>query len=100
MKSLLYIVLKSPFICNVVENINMFSGDAEKGVILIEDGIYHAGHNKKRKELIDNNIKIYAIKDDLAARGYPDFSENGVNVVDYEGAVELMMEKYDSVITI
>ncbi len=100
MKSLLFIVLKSPFISDAVENINMFSGDAEKGVILFEDGVYFAATNIKRKEMIDINIKIYAIKDDLAARGYPEFSEEGVVVVDYDGAVDLMMEKYDSVITI
>ena len=100
MKSLLFIVLKSPFISKPVEHIKMLSGDAEKAVLLFEDGVYNAVHSEKRKKMNDNDIKIFAIKDDLAARGYPDFSNEGVDVVDYDSAVDLIMEKYDSVITI
>lgn len=99
MKSLLYIILKSPFISELVETINMLSGDAKKAVILFEDGIYHAVQSKKRKELLDNNIKIYAIKDDLLARGFS-LDIEGVDVVDYDMAIQLIMEKYDSIITI
>jgi sulfur relay protein TusB/DsrH len=100
MKNLLFVVLKSPFIAEAVGCINKLSGNANKAVLLFEDGIYHAVHTEKRKRLLDNNIKIFAIKDDLSARGYNDFQKEGVEVVDYGGAVDLIMEKYESVITI
>lgn len=100
MKSLMYIVLKSPFVSDVQETIETLSGESEKAVLLFEDGIYYATHSEKRKKLIESNIKIFAISDDLQARGYADFSDPGVEVMDYGAAIELIMEKYDSVITI
>lgn len=100
MKKLLFIALKSPFICNAAETINTLSRDANKAVLLFEDGVYHAVHSEKRKKLLDSNIKIYAIKDDLSARGYSNFQEEGVEIVDHGTTVDLIMEKYDSVITI
>lgn len=100
MKKYLFIVLGSPFKNEVVGMINTLAGDSEKAVLLFEDGVYHAAHSEKRKELADNGIKIYAIKDDLAARGYADIKAEDVNTVDHSGAVDLIMEEYDSAITI
>ena len=57
------------------------------------------GFRRKRKRLLDLGIKIFAASDDLKARGYVE-NYNGVDVVNYERIVEVLMEESDQIITL
>ncbi len=98
MRPRLYLVLHSPFECNCPEKIEMFSGNADAGVLLVEDGIYHAIISERRQALIKRNLKVYALDLCMKARGYGDFHEEGVEIVDLPRSVELMMDEYDGII--
>ena len=98
MRSRLYLVLHSPFECNCAEKIEMFSGNADAGVLLVEDGIYHAVHPDSRKALQKRNLKVYALDICMKARGYGDFSDDSVEIVNSRRAVQIVMDDYDGVI--
>ena len=98
MRKRLYLVLHSPFECDCPEHIERFSGKAEAGVLLIQDGVYYAVNHQRRKALLERNLQVYALDVCLAARGYGDFSAKGVEVVDSGRAVDLVMDEYDGVI--
>ncbi len=100
MRSYLFFLLKSPFEDDALSSIKTLAGDAEKAVLLSEDGIYHAVHSEKRTALIDQEIKIFAVEDNLAARGYEDFQHDDVEIIHCDRAVNLIMEEYDTTITI
>ncbi len=98
MKPRLYLVLHSPFECNCAEEIEKFSGNAEAGVLLVEDGIYYAVHPEMRKALHNRNLNVYALDVCMRARGYGTFSDPGVEIVNWGRAVQLIMDEYDGVI--
>ena len=98
MRSVLFIILHSPFEKSMVSRMEMVAGDAPKGVLLFEDGIYYATHPVFREALLKKGIKIYASETGTRARG----CETGipdVEFVDYDRAVDLIMEEYDTSIT-
>lgn len=98
MKSVLFIILHSPFEKNMVSRIEMVGGDAPKGALLFEDGIYYATHPKFRDTLLKKGIKLYVSEPCTKARGC-ETGIPGVEFVDYDRAVELIMEEYDTSIT-
>ncbi len=98
MKKRLYLVLHSPFECTCAEMIEVFSGKADAGVLLVEDGIYHAVHPGNRENLKKRNLKVYALDLCMKARGYGDFKSDDVEIVDTQRAVELMMDEYEGVL--
>ena len=100
MSQIIFTLLKSPFEKNELENMNVIAGNNDKGVVLFQDAIYYATVDRLRNELLEHNFKIYAIEDELDARGYGSFSEEGVDKIGYTEAVELIMEKNDKVISL
>lgn len=100
MKSILFVVIKSPFISNAAEGCKLLSLNGENAVLLTEDGVYNAVHDEKRKELLECGFKLYAIEDNLAARGFVDFKAEGVEVIDCSRAIDLIMEEFDTSITV
>lgn len=98
MRKRLYLVLHSPFECDCPEHIERFSGKADAGVLLIQDGVYYAVNPESRQALHKRNLKVYALNLCLDARGFGDFQHEGVEVVDSQRAVELVMDEYDGVI--
>ena len=100
MRNRLYLVLHSPFECACPEHIERFSGKAEGGVLLIQDGVYYAVNPEKREALHKRNLKLYALDLCLTARGFGDFQNDDVEIVNSQRAVELVMDEYDGVIRI
>jgi len=95
---LLHTVNKSPFLNAALASCIRNTKDGS-GILLIEDGIYGALKNTENSALIEQameNKKVYALGPDLMARGMQDRVIDGIEVVDYNGFVELST-KYDAV---
>ena len=98
MRKRLYLVLHSPFECDCPEHIERFSGKADAGVLLIQDGVYYAVNPERREALHKRNLKVYALDLCLDARGFGDFEHEDVEIVNSQRAVELVMDEYDGII--
>lgn len=67
-------------------------------VLLLEDGVYGARAGSAPADQLENardarDVRVYALGPDLAARGIsPDVLASGVEVLDYEGFVDLAVE--------
>ena len=90
---MLHIVNKSPLDRNALDTC---LATAQGGApLLIEDGVYAAttGNSAvgKLKQAM-GQMKVYALKPDLEARGMADRVLDGVNLVDYGGFVDLVTE--------
>lgn len=97
---LLFTLLKSPFEKNEIVTMDSIAGDNEKGVILFEDAVYYATSEQIRKELLSKNYSVFAIKEELEARGYSEFTAEGVEMIDYDAAVDIIMERFDKVVSL
>ena len=89
---MLHIVNKSPFERNALDSCLRF-GRAGSAVLLIEDGVYAATRGNIAEPKIKaalGNIKIYALRPDLEARGMQDTVMDGIELVDYGGFVDLV----------
>lgn len=96
---MLHTVNKSPFERNACTACLSHSLP-DSAVLFIEDGVYAAvggtEHEKEVRQAMDNR-KLYVLGPDLLARGFtPEQVIDGIDVVDYDGFVELT-EKHDKV---
>ncbi len=92
---MLHIVVKSPFERNALESCLRL---AEPGspILLIEDGVYGALDNTNVAPAVKSAMAdhpMYALDADLKARGVADRVIDGIEVVDYEGFVDLVVDK-------
>ena len=92
--SILHTVNKSPF---EKPSLNSCLQHALPGsvVLLIEDGVYGARAGSAPAEQLTRvqGVRVCALGPDLAARGIsPDVLASGVEVLDYEGFVDLAVE--------
>lgn len=91
---MLHIVNKSPFEKRSLDScLRIASKDS--AILLIEDGVYavtkgNALEAKIKKAMLDK--KVYALAPDVEARGMQNSVMDGVNLVDYGGFVELVVE--------
>jgi tRNA 2-thiouridine synthesizing protein B len=89
---MLHIVNKSPYERNALDSCLRFGRDGS-AVLLIEDGVYAATRGNiaepKIRAALDQ-MKIYALRPDLEARGMQDAVTEGVQLVDYGGFVDLV----------
>ena len=92
--ALLHTVNKSPFEKSSLETCLRIAA-AGSSIILIEDGVYAAMNGTALNgKLSDagNRLKIYVLGPDLAARGLSERDVmNGIEVVDYDGFVDLVV---------
>lgn len=94
--STLHTVNKSPFERNSLETcLSLCKTDGS--ILLIEDGVLGAMQNTSVSERITNaiqsGIKVYALSEDLAARGLANERTIAqVSLVDYAGFVKLATE--------
>ena len=90
---MLYIMAKSPLNTRDLEQCSNLKKSSDSKVLLIEDAVIAA---KKGivddiiKKIQDQGVKIYALKEDLEARGLNDIKD--VLITDYEGFVDLVVE--------
>ncbi len=93
--AMLHIVNKSPFERN---SLSACVRLAKKGssILLIEDGIYASTKNTTVSPMVNDalkEIKFYVLGPDLDARGMKESNLiEGMNVVDYEGFVDLVTD--------
>ncbi|MDY6865835.1 MAG: sulfurtransferase complex subunit TusB [Halobacteriota archaeon] len=99
MKSIIFVILKTPSEGDPTDLASTLAGDNKRSFMLLEDGVYWAISDERRRILKDQNAEIFAANDDLLARGY-DCEIEDVKRLDYEGIVEVLMEEYDQIITL
>tara|TARA_B110000438_G_scaffold229539_1_gene224338 strand:- start:186 stop:488 length:303 start_codon:yes stop_codon:yes gene_type:complete len=92
----LHIVNKSPSQSNVLDSC-IHRTEPGSAILLIEDAIYalfkYNELNTKHKNLA--KIKVYALADDVIARGATEWSPDNIKLIDYAGFVKLT-ELYQS----
>lgn len=107
MEKILYLTSKSIYICAAQRTLlEIISKQIEKGysvaVLLIQDSTLACWKDGKNviSEAGEKGIEVYAIKEDLDARGIVgDKIHPSIKPVNYDEAMQLIMEKYDKVIT-
>ena len=74
---------------------------SETGILLIQDGVFMADKGcHERKALESYGVTIHVSKKHAEERGLINRMDESVKLVDYPGIVDLIMEKYDRVISI
>ncbi len=90
---MLHIINKSPFISLALKDCLRFAGNTD-AILLIEDGVYAALETYMSKHLIPlnlNQLTIYALNEDIYARGLIDRISSKINIIDYPGFVDLTL---------
>ena len=67
------------------------------GILFIEDGVYHCSDHSLLTT-IAAPVQMYALREDLVARGLLDKNTTNTETVDYEGFVQLCCD-YDKVVS-
>lgn len=91
---MLHVVNKSPFERSSLESCLKHARPGS-AVILIEDGIYGALKGtafSPRLQQAMQNVKVYALQQDVEMRGMQGRVLDGVTLVDYAGFVDLVTE--------
>ena len=95
MKTMLHLVNKSPTDRNSLDSCLRLAKSGSS-VILIEDGVYAAMQNATSADAVIRRMKdltFYVLGPDVSARGLDDTALiDGINVVDYGGFVDLVVE--------
>jgi len=93
--STLHTINKSPFDRNSFASCMRVISDGD-AILFIEDGIYAATAGTSFSDAVKaatNSHTVYVLGPDLSARGMSnDGVVEGINVVDYEGFVDLVVE--------
>lgn len=100
MKSTLFVMLKGPHESCDLDLIGRIGGEDRKAVILFEDAVYFSAIGSKGIDLLERVDEAFVIADDLKARGVADRSIEGFQQIDYQRAVDLIMEDYDQTVTL
>jgi len=100
MTNVLFTLLKSPFEINELRTMEVLAKENNRGVLLFQDAVYYVTMERFRTELLSNKYAIFALRDELAARGFDNTSIEGVEIIDYDRAVDLIMEEYDRVVSL
>lgn len=72
---------------NPAESIKLSTANENDRVVLIQNGVYWAILKDVSKL---TKAKVYVLKNDLEARGYCEADLSGVELIDYEGFIELV----------
>lgn len=86
---MLHLIQKSPFQSNCLSECLNIAGNDDQ-FLLMQDGVYAI----QQSEFINSGRSIFALKDDLSARGISisDEQKNNVIAIDYDQFVELTLE--------
>jgi len=95
MSKMLHLVNKSPYDRNALDSCLRLA-QAGSSVLLIEDGVYAALSKADSAEAVSKRMEdltVYVLGPDVSARGLDDTPLiDGINVVDYGGFVDLVVE--------
>lgn len=93
---MLHIVNKSPLQTKTLDSCLRVAGLGKGGaLLLVEDAVYAATKGNTVAAQIEQaakNMRVYALRPDLEARGMQDAVLDGINLVDYGGFVDLVAE--------
>ena len=93
--SILHIVNKSPFERNALDSCIRLASKGSS-VLLFEDGVIGAMQNTKYSDQVAaamNDVSFYVLGPDIKARGLNDSKViDGINIIDYDGFVDLTTE--------
>lgn len=92
--AMLHTVNKSPFEKDSLSSCLRLSKDGSS-ILLIEDGIYAALEGTAVSDSVKDTMKtrkVYALQDDINARGVQSKVLDGVELIDYAGFVNLVTE--------
>lgn len=95
---MLHTVNKSPFERNSLERC-LRTCDSGNAILLIEDGVYGGIKGSIIEDKVKDamkDVKIYALEADIDSRGIKGHIMDGIQLVDYNGFVDLTTE-YDKV---
>lgn len=82
---------------NIAETIKLLGGDEDKEVLLVGDAVFLANEAGTAKFKAVDVEQVYAAKDALEDRKVE--VSDDVEVVDYPGMVDLIMEEHDHVVS-
>lgn len=66
-------------------------------VLFIQDGVLWALDEKTVEDMGNKKVNLYAVKEDLEARGYTQRLNEGISILDYDGVIDLI-EKNEKII--
>lgn len=95
---MLHIINKSPFQTSTLESC-LRTAQAGDALLLIEDAVYAATQGSAAEARLREagaNLKLYALRPDMDARGVSARVLDGVSLVDYGGFVDLTVEHHTS----
>ena len=95
MSTMLHLINKSPFDRNALDSCLRLAKTGSS-VLLLEDGVYAAMSKAASAEAVNSRmgeLTFYVLGPDVSARGLDDTALiDGINVVDYGGFVDLVVE--------
>ena len=95
MSTMLHLVNKSPFERNALDSCLRLA-EAGSSVLLLEDGVYAAMSKGAYAKAVGErmgDLTFYVLGPDVSARGLDDSPLiDGINIVDYGGFVDLVVE--------
>ncbi|MHA2004215.1 MAG: sulfurtransferase complex subunit TusB [Candidatus Thorarchaeota archaeon] len=99
MKFLIWLTNDCPDISEVVDALK--AGGHDIGILLAQDGVYSIDKGCNTSSDIEGlGVPVFAIKHHVEERGLGDRLVVDAEMVEYDGAVDLIMEKYDKVISL
>jgi tRNA 2-thiouridine synthesizing protein B len=96
-KKALMMLNQSPAECDLTRQIEAVSAAKEAGAVLMMDAAYFAA-TEGGQRLMDAGLNVYALRQSVEARGLTGRTLEGVEIVDYDRVVDLIMEEYDIVV--
>jgi tRNA 2-thiouridine synthesizing protein B len=83
--------------------VKLVSKAVEKGesvaILHIQDACIAVASDGYLKKVVSSGIEVYALKEDCEARGLLQKIKNKIRIVDYEGWVNLVMNKHDKIVS-
>ena len=93
----LMMINQSPAKCDLTRHLEVARGASEVGAVLMMDAVYFAA-TEGGKRLLDAGVNVYALRQSVEARGLTGRTLDGIELVDYDRVVDLIMEEYDVVV--
>jgi sulfur relay protein TusB/DsrH len=100
MVGIAFMTLKSPQEHNLGEMVGRLSEKDDAHVILFEDAVYNALDPRWASRLAEVAAEVLVAKDDLEARGFSESDLRTGVATDYEGIVEMIMERTERTVTL
>ena len=98
-KVLIWLSGECASLIEVVEGIKK-SGN-ETGLLLVQDGVFQADKgNPGSKTVVKLGVPLYAVRPHVEERGLGGRLISGVSLVDYLDMVDLVMDKYEKIISL